>query len=224
MTTGWSVASVPPASARSASPRRIASYASPIACPAVAHALTGPNDGPCALTWIATSPAAMFPMAPGIKNGETRPAPFAAKLSACSKSVVAPPSPEPMMVAVPSACASLSRAGSPAELSASSDAAIAKWAKRSSRLICFASRMSEGSKFGTCPPKSTSCPVRSSPSSRRMPERPARRPLQSASTPRPSGDTAPIPVTTTRCASLIAPSSPCAPLPRDTRHPQARVR
>ena len=42
------------------------------------QALTGPNDGPCALTWIATSPAAMLPIAPGIKNGETRPAPFSA--------------------------------------------------------------------------------------------------------------------------------------------------
>ena len=225
ITTGWSAASVPPAIARSASPRRIISYASPMAWPAVAQALTAPNEGPCAPKWIAVSPAAMLPIAAGTRKGEMRDGPRSAKIAACSKIVTAPPRPEPMIVAVDSAAAPLKRGGNPAEASASAVAVIANWLKRSRRLICFASSRSDGSNPCTWPPKFTSWPSRFNPSRRRTPERPARSPDQSASAPRPSGDTAPRPVTTTRTGfALNGPASRCEPWRRDTRHQGVRVR
>ena len=166
----------------------------------------------------------MLPIAAGTKKGEMRPAPRSAKTAACSNKVVAPPSPEPMIVATPSDDSPASnRGGNPAEASASAAAAMAKCVKRSRRLICFGSSTSEGSKSIACPPKSTSWPVRSRPCNARTPERPARRPSQSAATPRPSGETAPMPVTTTRCSLLIAPASRSAALQRDRYRPSARA-
>ena len=62
----------------------------------VAHAVTMPMFGPCALYLIATVPGAMLEIIMGTKKGETLPAPFSMSLVCSVTSVWMPPMPDPM--------------------------------------------------------------------------------------------------------------------------------
>ncbi len=65
-------ASQPPANMMSASPRRMISLASPMACPTLAQALVVEKLGPRAPKTMPATPDAMLAMAMGMKNGLRR--------------------------------------------------------------------------------------------------------------------------------------------------------
>src|SRR5271169_1975909 len=67
---GVMAASDPPATMRSAAPRLMISYASPIACAEAEQAVQVAELGPFAPKRIDTCPAARLMMADGMKNGE----------------------------------------------------------------------------------------------------------------------------------------------------------
>ena len=87
-------ASQPPASMTSASPRRIISAASPMAWPEDAQALVVEKFGPSAPNVMAATPAAMFAIAIGMKNGLRRSGPRVAHVPIWSMSVPVPPRPD----------------------------------------------------------------------------------------------------------------------------------
>ena len=107
-------ASVPPATMRSASPRRIVSQASPIAWAPVAQADTVAKFGPSMPNWMATWPEPTLAMPIGMKNGLIRPGPRSAISRTLSNSVATPPSPEPRITPLRSASDPSIRAGRPA--------------------------------------------------------------------------------------------------------------
>ena len=126
----------PPASITSASPRRIISVASPIACALDAHAETCAMFGPLAPYFIAISPAAMSMIIIGMRNGET----FRGS-SSCfrmlSTRVSTPPIPEPN--AAPTRDARSGVISRHAPLSACPAAATANCTNRSARRTSFRS-------------------------------------------------------------------------------------
>ena len=131
-----SAASDPPATTTSAAPRSIIRMPSPIAWAPVAHAEATLNPGPCTPRRIATMPAAAFGIIIGTKFGETPRSPRSRNDSQFSWRVIRPPTPVPMITAT--------RSGSHPARSASraawSAAAIASWAKRSTRRATRGSR------------------------------------------------------------------------------------
>ncbi len=89
------VASAPPATITSASPRRIDFAASPRQCVDVVHAVTMARFGPFAPSMIDRLPAIMLMIVPGMKNGEILLGPFLFS-SSCMVSIrCSPPMPEP---------------------------------------------------------------------------------------------------------------------------------
>ena len=90
------VASVPPHSMASASPRWIIRKESPMACALVVHAVAVAELGPFAPTRIETKPDARFTMVAGMKNGEIRLGPCASSCSNSRSITSNPPIPLPM--------------------------------------------------------------------------------------------------------------------------------
>ena len=86
---------------------------------------------------------------------------------------------------------------SPASATAKSAAATANWMKRSIFLTSFFSTQRSGSKPLTSQAKCVECWEASKSVMGPAPERPAWRPAHVSSVPMPSGDTSPMPVTTT---------------------------
>ena len=198
-------ASVPPHTAISASLARIRRAASPIAWMPAAHAVTGAPSGPLKPWRIEMWPAARFTRKEGIVNGDRRRTPRWSTVRTASVMAGNPPMPEAMIVAVRRR--SVSEAGFQcACASASSAAASAKRMNRSTlrwsfgAITAFGSKPASGfsSAEGTTPPAFAGRSPTKSSESLRMPERPARRRDQDASTPAASGLSAPRPVTTTR--------------------------
>ena len=120
---GVMAASDPPATMTSASPRRMNSKASPMACADAEHAVQVAEFGPFAPNRMETWPAARLMIADGMKNGEIlRGPPLSSAL--CSRSMVLkPPIPEAMKT--PTSVPSLPSVGRPASSRANSEAAIA---------------------------------------------------------------------------------------------------
>ncbi len=193
---GVIAASEPPAIMMSASPRRMISKASPIACADAVHAVQVARLGPRAPKRIETWPAARLMMDAGMKNGEMRRGPpFISSM--CSRSMVwKPPIPEAMNTPTPSAIAGVtfSRASSTANCAAAS----ANWMKTSIFLTSFLSTNCRGSNPLTSPAMRAEYCDASKRVIGPMPLRPARRASQFACVPMASGDTSPTPVTTTR--------------------------
>ena len=93
---GVMAASEPPAIITSASPRRMISKASPMACAEAEQAVQVAEFGPLALNRIDTWPAARLMIDAGMKNGEMRRGP-PSRSALCSRSMVLkPPMPEAM--------------------------------------------------------------------------------------------------------------------------------
>ena len=93
---GVIAASDPPVIMTSASPRRMISNESPIACADAEQAVQLARFGPLAPNRIDTCPEARLMMADGMKNGEIFRGP-PARSALCSRSMVwNPPMPEPM--------------------------------------------------------------------------------------------------------------------------------
>src|SRR5579864_1634867 len=193
---GVMAASEPPAIMTSASPRRMISHASPIACAEAEHAVQVAEFGPFAPNRIDTWPAARLMIADGMKNGEIfRGPPF--KSAMCSRSmVVNPPMPDAMKT--PAFGASCAVTFSAASSIANCDAAIAYWMKMSIFLTSFLSTNCRGSKPRTSPAMRAANCAASKCVIAPMPLRPDVRAPQLDSVPMPSGDTSPMPVTTTR--------------------------
>src|SRR6185436_1215818 len=76
--------------------------------------------------------------------------------------------------------------------------AIANWTKRAHFFTSLRSIQTSGSNPGTSPAKRLECRDASNEVMGPIPERPAHIPAHVAAVPTPSGDTSPIPVTTTR--------------------------
>ena len=198
-------ASAPPHTATSASPARIRRAASPMACALAAHAVTGAPSGPRKPWRIEMWPAAILARKLGTVNGDSRRGPRPSVVRTASTMAPKPPTPEPTMVAVRSR--SLSVSGSqPACCKASCAAASANTLKRSIFFWSFGSTARAGSKpqgyagarSGTTPATFADIDSVISSGSMTSPDRPSRRRRHAASTPQPSGETIPIPVTTMR--------------------------
>ena len=97
------VASAPPATITSASPRRIDLPASPMQCVEVVHAVTIAMFGPLAPSRIERLPAIMLMIVPGMKNGEMRRGPFFLSSSCIASMSGKPPMPEPKLTPMRSA-------------------------------------------------------------------------------------------------------------------------
>ena len=109
--------------------------ASPIEFVPAAQAVTISKHAPLAPNMIATLPAAKFPIAIGMKNGETRSYPFLRPFSFSFSMVSNPPIPELKMI--PKRLASISSGLSLASSYACFEAIIANWLKRSKRFASF---------------------------------------------------------------------------------------
>ena len=142
-------ASEPPAIIASASPRRMAFAASPIAWADVAQAVAVAEFGPFAPVWIETRPEHMFTMRPGMKNGLIRRGPFSRTILCVSSMSGSPPIPEPMHTPTRSAFSGVT--ARPESVIASFAAATAKWMNVSNFLTSFFSRNADGSNPFTSP-------------------------------------------------------------------------
>src|SRR5581483_6760424 len=193
---GVTAASEPPAIMTSAASRRMISYASPMACADAEQAVHVAVFGPLAPKRIDSWPAARLMMAAGMKNGEIlRGPPFS--IAMCSRSIVLnPPMPDP--IETPAFGARSGVIVSPASFIANCDAAIAYWMKMSIFLTSFLSTYCSGSNPRTSPAIRAANCVASKCVIGPMPDVPARSAAQFDSVPMPSGDTRPMPVTTTR--------------------------
>src|SRR5688572_23472518 len=132
----------------------------------------------------------------GMKNGEIFRGP-PARSASCSRSMlVNPPMPEPTNTPTCGAFASV--IASFASSIANCDAAIAYWMKTSIFLTSFFSTNCSGSKFFTSPAMREANADASKRVIFPMPPWPAVNARQFNSVPMPTGDTSPMPVTTTR--------------------------
>ena len=137
-----SVASAPPATMTSASPRAIIRAASPIAWAPVAHAEAIENPGPWASRRIAIVPAAALGIIIVTNSGETPRSPFSSQLLHSRSTLSRPPTAEPM--STPKRSGSMP-SGSPASATAWSAATTASWVNRSARRASFAVIATSGS-------------------------------------------------------------------------------
>src|SRR6266851_396878 len=193
---GVIAASDPPAIMMSASPRRMISKASPIACADAEHAVQVAVLGPLAPYRIDTWPAARLMIADGMKKGEILRGPPSSR-ALCSRSIVVNP-PIPDAMNTPTRRDSSGVMVSPESSIANCDAAIAYWMKMSIFLTSFFSMNASGSKPLTSPAIRVANCDASNLVIVLTPLQPALSACQLASVPIPSDDTRPMPVTTTR--------------------------
>ena len=196
--------SAPPATMTSASPSAIRRLASPIACAPVEQAVTTAWFGPFSPCSIDTYPEARLIRRPGMKNGDTLRAPLSFMRTAVSAIPERPPMPEPIRVPVAQRSSSVEGCQS-ASSSACLAALIAKMMKSSTLRWSFGSIHWSALKVPSVPsPRGTMQAIRHGKSVTSKvsicfaPLMPSRARFQVGSTPQPSGDTMPSPVTTTR--------------------------
>src|SRR5205809_1793760 len=175
--------------------------ASPVACPPVAHAVTGAKLGPFAPVRIGTIPAAVLTMIMGTKNGLTRLGPRSRRMVSWLSQVSAPPIPDPIRIptCAPFWGVMVKRASS----RASRVAPYANCTKRSLRRTSFFSKNAAGSKSRTSAAILVSNPEASKRVINPTPLRPSIRLAQKRSLPMPMGLITPTPVTTTRRRVII---------------------
>ena len=148
---------------------------------------------------------------PVMKKGLTRRGPFSCSVNAVSAMPSRPPMPEPIIVPVRHFSSSV-EGRQPASSSACLAAATAKTMKSSTRFDSFGSIQSSGLNAPS-PSRGTGMAIlqgRSETSNFsifRAPDSPFRTRFHVVSTPLPSGDTIPKPVTTTRLMPMLAPTS-----------------
>ncbi len=182
--------------------------ASPMAWAEAAQAVTGAPIGPLKPYLMEIQPAARLARKLGTVNGDSRRGPFSLMMLTASAITGEPPTPEPMMVPV-TACFSGVSAIQPDCASASAAAPNPYWMNRSIFLMSLGSITAVGSKPLGCSLPGTSPAILQAKAvvSKRvlvtMPLRPAISACQFASTPTPSGETAPMPVTTIGSVSVI---------------------
>src|SRR6185436_9633249 len=202
------IASEPPATMRSASPRWMIRKASPIAWLPVAQAVTTDEFGPLSLYRMESCPEAMLTISDGTKNGETRLGPFSRRTLCHSRMERMPPIPEPTRA--PARVGSTWEKSILALSTASTPATIAYWMKRSSFFSSFFSITFRGSKPLTSAAMRQSRRLGSNRVIVPTPDRPSQMARQYSGTELPRGVTAPSPVTTTR---VLPPSASIAPPP-----------
>src|SRR5665213_2458600 len=197
-------ASVPPHTMTSASSSMISRAASPIACAPVEQAVTTAWFGPLNPCRIETLPEARLIRFAGIKNGVSRRGPLSRSVNVPSAMPGRPPMPEPIMQPVRSSSSS-SSGFQPASSTAMSAAAMAKMMNWSIRRWSFGGTQSSALKWPeSLSPSGTWAAIRAGRSETSndwiapIPDSPASSFFHTRSTPRPSGVTSPIPVTTTR--------------------------
>ena len=210
-------ASVPPAITATESPRRIHSAASPMALPEEAQAETAAKFGPRAPNSMATRPAVMSGIIAGMVKGETRRGPPWLRRTTAFSSHSRPPIPEATRTPTSSPIELTSR---PESSTASRAAASPRATQREVRRASLGPRWSAGSNPLTSPAIRVGRSDASQSEMGTIPDRPRRQASQLDSTSRPSGVTAPIPVTTTRTRPLRSPVIPPAPPARG--RPRAR--
>ena len=203
---GVIAASEPPAIIASASPRRMISNDSPTACAEAEHAVQVARFGPLAPKRIDTCPAARLMMDAGMKNGEIFRGPPASSASCSRSMLVNPPMPEPTNT--PTFAAFASVIASFASSIANCEAAIAYWMKTSIFLTSFFSTNCSGSKPFTSPAMRDANADASKRVILPMPLWPVVNARQFTSVPIPTGDTSPMPVTTTRLLVTMLISCP----------------
>src|SRR5688572_15554210 len=142
-----------------------------------------------------------------MKNGDTRSGPRSSRVR-CSRSMTSNP-PMPLPMTTPTREELTSSIRSPLCSIAIVVAAIANWMKRAHFFTSFLSIQFNGSKPGTSPANRVEWRAASKSVIGPMPDRPAHTPSHVAAVPMPSGETNPMPVTTTRLR--IRPRSGCCP-------------
>mmetsp|Transcript_42877 Transcript_42877/g.99616 ORF Transcript_42877/g.99616 Transcript_42877/m.99616 type:complete len:211 (+) Transcript_42877:622-1254(+) len=148
---GVMAASLPPAIMMSASPRRIACIASPMACDPTAHAEVTPKLGPWAPNSMPMMPEAVLPRRAGMVKGETFLGPLLSSLRVWSSYVCIPPKAEPTMT--PNLVLSTFPRSSPESSTAILPAPMARWVNLSLLLAVLALvKKSPGVKSGTSEP------------------------------------------------------------------------
>src|SRR5512142_948864 len=162
----------------------------------VAQADTGEKFGPFMPYFRLIWPGARLMMRLGMKKGPILRTPFSRKVRYSSSMVPRPPMPAPTMHPIFSGSSfDMSR---PESFTAISAAASAKWMKRSLRRASLRSMNFVGSKSFTSPAIRVGNVEASKSVIGPTPLLPATSALQDSSTPMPTGETSPIPVTTTR--------------------------
>ena len=154
--------------------------------------------------FIATVPAAMFPIIIGMKNTETLSG-FTLNFVTSLSVRLSPPTPTPIIT--PTLKGSRSLRSVPAFFIASRDAQSANWVKRSILLLSFLSMYSPGSKSFTAPTIFTGKSDASNWSIKLRPFFPAFMFSQNSSTLLPRGFTVPMPVITTLLILKIPPKT-----------------
>ena len=188
-------ASVPPASTATASPCRIQLAAWPIASAPEAHALTTAMFGPRAPRSIETIPGAMSTSAIAAANGDTRRAPSASSTRVVFSITSSPPMPDAIRTPMSGDSAAMSR---PESSAASRAAAMANCTCGVPRRASLEPKMAAASNPLTSPAMRTGRREASKCEIAAMPLRPARSASQLSDALLPTGETLPIPVTTTR--------------------------
>lgn len=198
-------ASAPPHTAMSASPQRISRAASPMAWRLAAQAVTGAPIGPFRPCLIDTWPAARLTRNEGIVNGDRRFGPRISVVRTAPAIAGNPPMPDAMTVAVRRwdtssagahcACASASCAAASAKAMKRS---ILRWSLVDTKRSMSKPPHSSSCTSGTTPPTRAAMSAVIASGSRRKPDWPASSRCHTSSTPQPSGETIPMPVTTIR--------------------------
>ena len=194
-------ASQPPPSTTSATPRRMASAASPMPWLPAAHAVITVEVYPLRPKSRLTFAAAMFGSIIGMKNGLTRMPPRLTSVREFASVSGKPPLPLP--ITTPMRSSSSADRLRPASSMASAAAATAVCEKRAMRLVSRRSMYLPGSKSGISPATLQGKSVGSARVMGPMPDLPLMRHAQYSSMESPSGVTAPMPVITTRLLPLF---------------------
>ena len=203
-------ASVPPAMTAVASPRRIHSAPSPMACAPDAHALTTAKFGPFAPVSMATIPAGMSTIIAGTVKGDTRRTPKSCSAMLPRSKTSRPPTPDAMSTPTSSGIAPTS---SCASAIASRAAASAMWMQRLLRRASFLPITESASKPLISPAMRVGSADASNSVMGPIPLAPARHARHVLGASSPSGVTAPRPVMATRTVPFRFTSrlrTPCA--------------
>ncbi len=200
-------ASAPPHSATSASPERIMRRPSPRACTLAAQAVTGAPSGPLSPWRIDTCPAARLTRKDGTVKGDRRDTPRLSVVRTAWAMAPKPPMPEPMMQAVRVRSCSLAgcqpawaRAWSEASSASGMKRSILRWSLGETTASMSQPPSGSWAKSGTWPATWPGTSGARSSGSRLRPDAPDSSRRQANSVPRPSGETMPMPVMTTRRA------------------------
>ena len=151
-------------------------------------------------------------MAERMKNGDTRSGPRSSSVR-FSRSITSNP-PMPLPIETPMRVAFSGVTARPLSSIAMAVAASANWMKRAHFLTSFFSIQLSGSKPFTSPAKRVVCRDASNSVIGAMPDCPAQIPFHVSAVPMPTGDTRPIPVTTTR---LLMTCNYTSPAPSDEK-------